>query len=46
MKKDDLKKVWACLVAGLLAIIAVATVDVALILNEGVSVEYVMEEGE
>lgn len=43
MSKSDLKKLWACVVVGLLAIIAVAVVDVALMLNEGVSMEYVVE---
>lgn len=39
-----MKKVWACVVVGLLAIIAVCAIDVMLILNEGIEVEYV--EGE
>ena len=41
MSKQDLKKLWACFVALALAIIAVAAVDVAMMLHEGVSVEYV-----
>ena len=44
MSKVDKRKMWACLVAGLLAIIAVATVDIAMILNEGLTIEVV--EGE
>lgn len=44
--KDNAKKLWACVVAGLLAIIAVAAIDVALMLHDGISVEYVSEEGE
>ena len=43
MSKSDLKKLWACVVAGLLAVIAVCAIDVVLILNEGISVEYVEE---
>jgi hypothetical protein len=41
MSKIDKRKVWACVVVGLLTVIAVATVDVALILREGIEVEYV-----
>ena len=41
MSKIDKRKVWACVVAGLLAVIAVATVDVALMLRDGIEVEYV-----
>ena len=43
MSKQDLKKLWACCVALALAIMAVAAVDVAMMLHEGVSVEYVVE---
>lgn len=43
MNKSDIKKVWACVIAGLLAIIAVATVDICVMLHDGVSVEYVEE---
>lgn len=46
MSKKDLHKVWACYVALVLTIIAVAVVDVALMLHEGIEVEYVVEEGE
>lgn len=46
MSKVDKRKLWACVVAGLLAVIAVATIDIAFILNEGIELEYVVEEGE
>ena len=41
MSKIDKRKVWACFVALCLAVIAVAAVDVALILRDGIEVEYV-----
>ena len=41
MSKQDLKKLWACVVVGLLTVIAVATVDLCLILRDGIEVEYV-----
>lgn len=43
MSKVDKRKVWACFVALCLAVIAVAVVDVCLMLHDGVSVEYVVE---
>lgn len=46
MSKLDKRKVWACLVAGLLAIIAVGVIDIALILNDGIEVEVIMDEQE
>lgn len=45
MSKFDKRKMWACLVAGLLAIIAVGVIDIALILNDGIAIEVVMDEG-
>lgn len=43
MSKVDKRKLWACVVLGLLAVIAVAAVDVCLMLHDGISVEYVSE---
>lgn len=43
MSENDVKKWWACVVVGLLAVIAVAAVDVVLMLHDGISVEYVSE---
>ena len=41
MSKVDKRKLWACFVALCLAVIAVAAVDVALMLHDGIEVEYV-----
>ena len=46
MSKIDKRKVWACFVALCLAVIAVAAVDMCLMLHEGIEVEYVSGEGE
>lgn len=41
MSKVDKRKLWACFVALCLAVIAVAAFDVALMLHDGIEVEYV-----
>ena len=42
--KANSKKIWAGIVLALLFIIAVAVVDIALMLRDGISVEYVITE--
>ena len=39
MSKVDKRKVWACVVAGLLAVIAVGVIDIAMMLNDGLVIE-------